>query len=226
MSGFYLIIGLFMFIGSIVGGRLKSIMNKFSQIRTARGLSGGQVAKAMLQDHGIYDVKIKEGKGFLTDHYNPKTKTISLSPAIMRGQSIAAAAVAAHECGHAIQHNTNYQWLQLRSNLVPLVSLSSKFSMFIIGAGILMATQGGGGFLLNIGIAFFAFSSLFALVTLPVEYDASNRAVAWLDDTDVLNDGEISGAKTALKWAARTYVVAAIASVAQLLYLIMISRRR
>lgn len=223
-----LLVGFFMFIGSAVGGRLRSIMNKYGQVPIRRGLSGAQVAQAMLHDYGIYDVKITQGKGTLTDHYNPKTKTVSLSPAIYQGQSIASAAVAAHECGHAVQHATNYQWLAMRSNLVPLVSLGSRFYLFIIlaGFGLLSSGLAFGQMVVFGGVALFAFTTLFSLVTLPVEYDASNRALAWLERTDVLGDREMQGAKTALKWAARTYVVAAIASVAQLLYWIGKLQRR
>ncbi len=217
-----LLIGFFMLLGSLVGGRLKSVMNKYSKVQTSRGLSGAQIAQEMLRDHGIHDVKITQGKGFLTDHYNPKSKTISLSPAIFEGQSIAAAAVAAHECGHAVQHATDYQWLQMRSNLVPMVNLGSKFYMWVIIAGLGMNFMG----LAWGGIALFGFTTAFALVTLPVEYDASNRALAWLDRTSVLGDREMSGAKTALNWAARTYLVAAIASIAQLLYWIAQVQRR
>jgi len=221
MGGFWLLVGFFMLIGSIVGGRLKSIMNKYSKVPIRSGLSGADVAKAMLEDYGVQGVKITQGRGMLTDHYNPRTRTISLSPAIFQGRSIAAAAVAAHESGHAVQHATGYQWLKLRSNLVPVVSLSSKFYLVLIIAGIALNSMG----LAGIGIALFGFTTVFALVTLPVEYDASNRALKWLDNTRVLGDREMQGAKTALKWAARTYVVAAIASAAQLLYWVAMMRR-
>lgn len=211
---YMILIGVFMLIGMIVGGRLKSKMKKYSKIPIQAGLSGAQIANKMLEDNGIHNVKITQGKGFLTDHYNPANRTINLSPEIFQGHSIAAAAVAAHETGHAIQHANGYKWLEMRSKLVPAVQFGSQFYFWIILAGFMMNFVG----LVWLGIALFAATTLFSFITLPVEYDASNRALQWLNTTNVLTPKEHAGAKDGLKWAARTYVVAAIASVAQLLY--------
>ncbi|MBX2845772.1 MAG: zinc metallopeptidase [Saprospiraceae bacterium] len=220
--GYFVIIGVFMLLGSLVSGQLKSKMRKYGKMPTSSGLSGAEVAATMLRDSGIQDVKIVQGKGMLTDHYNPKTKTISLSPAIFQGRNVAAAAVAAHECGHAVQHATEYPFLQMRSQLVPIVKLSSGLYFWLILAGL------GMGFmqLAWVGVALFGAATLFSLVTLPVEFDASNRALAWLDKTGITRGQEYSGAKDALKWAARTYVVAAFASIAQLLYWFMVVQGR
>lgn len=215
-----IMIGFFMILGMIVGGQLKRKMNKYAQMPISSGLSGAEIARQMLQDNGIHDVTITQGQGFLTDHYNPRSKVVSLSPAIYQGRSIASAAVAAHECGHAVQHAQGYKWLEMRSNMVPVVQFGSKFYIWVIMAGVFMNFLG----LVWLGIALFAATTVFSLVTLPVEYDASNRAIAWLDKTKRLQGVELSGAKDALKWAARTYLVAAIASVAQLLY--WVSRAR
>ena len=212
-----ILIGVFMVIGMIVGGRLKSKMKKYSKMPIQAGLSGASIAQKMLEDSGINDVKITQGKGFLTDHYNPANKTISLSPDIYQGHSVAAAAVAAHETGHAIQHAKGYKWLEMRSKLVPVVQFGSQFYFWVIIAGFAMNFIG----LVWLGIALFGASTLFSFVTLPVEYDASNRALRWLNNTNLLTPKEHAGAKDGLKWAARTYVVAALASVAQLLYWIM-----
>lgn len=216
--GYLVIIGVFMLLGSLVSNRLKSKMRHYGKMPTSSGLSGAEVAATMLRDYDISNVKIVQGKGFLSDHYNPKTRTVSLSPAIFQGRNVAAAAVAAHECGHVVQHATGYQFLQMRSSLVPLVKLSSGMYFWVILAGLGMNFIG----LAWLGVAMFGAATLFSLVTLPVEFDASNRALAWLDKTGIAKGQEYKGAKDALGWAARTYVVAAFASVAQLLYWFLI----
>jgi len=204
--------------------RLKSKFANYSKIPLHNGLSGKEIAEKMLHDNGIYDVKIISTSGKLTDHYNPTDKTVNLSAAIYTGRNIAAAAVAAHECGHAVQHAKSYTWLNLRSQLVPAVSLSSKFAPFLLIGGILMMQSFPS--LLLIGILLFATSVVFSFITLPVEYDASNRALAWLKSSNMLTTQEQSNAKDALRWAARTYVVAAIGSLATLLYYLNIYNRR
>ena len=173
----------------------------------------------MLHDHGIYDVRVISTRGRLTDHYNPKDKTVNLSEAVYNERNAAAAAVAAHEVGHAVQHATAYSWLQFRSNMVPMVSVASKLSMWIILAGLVIQSF---PILLPLGIILFAATVVFSFVTLPVEYDASNRALAWLKTNRMLTDAEQDGAKDALSWAARTYVVAAVGALVTLLYYIMI----
>jgi len=204
--------------------RLKSKFAKYSKIPLHNGLSGKEIAEKMLHDNGIYDVQIISTSGKLTDHYNPTDKTVNLSAAIYTGRNIAAAAVAAHECGHAVQHAKSYAWLNLRSQLVPAVSLSSRFAPFLLIGGIFMMQSFPS--LLLLGILFFAASVLFSFITLPVEYDASNRALAWLKNSNMLTTQEQSNAKDALRWAARTYVVAAIGSLATLLYYLNIYNRR
>ncbi len=223
MTGYILIAVVLMLLGSIVSGRLQSKFKKYSKVPLGSGLSGKEIAEKMLRENGINDVSVISTPGFLTDHYNPTNKTINLSPEVFAGRSIAAAAVAAHETGHAVQHATAYSMLQLRSKLVPVVQISTQLSQWVIIAGlILLAGSSLGNTVFLIGIVLFAFSTLFSLVTLPVEYDASNRALAWLERTNTTNPQEHEGAKDALKWAARTYVVAAISSIATLLYYIMI----
>tara|TARA_R110002012_G_scaffold109890_1_gene254083 strand:- start:13 stop:570 length:558 start_codon:yes stop_codon:yes gene_type:complete len=175
----------------------------------------------MLSDNGIHDVKVISVQGQLTDHYNPANKTVNLSEAVYNQRNAAAAAVAAHECGHALQHAQAYSWLTMRSTLVPVVSVASRMSMFvIIGGFVLMSiiSSGVGFTVAVIGLGLFAMGTLFAFITLPVEYDASNRALAWLESSNMLTSQEHAGAKDSLKWAARTYVVAAIGSLATLLY--------
>ncbi len=209
-------------IGGLVSMVLRSKFAKYSKVPVSSGLSGAQVAQKMLRDHGIGNVKIVEGRGFLTDHYNPKTRTISLSPNVFRGTNVAASAVAAHECGHAVQHATEYGFLQMRSSLVPLVKLSSSMWLWIILGSTMIGGIGGPLFWLGVGML--GVATLFALITLPVEFDASNRAIKWLDMTGLTHGRESAGVRDALKWAARTYVVAAIGSVVQLLVLIGMRR--
>jgi len=208
----------------IVSGVLKSKFNSYASIAISSGLTGSQVAEKMLRENGIYDVKIISSEGFLTDHYNPANKTINLSPDVYNGASIAAAAVAAHETGHAIQHATAYQMLQLRSGLVPIVQFSSGIVQWVLLAGIFLIKVF--PTLLLIGIILFALTTLFAIITLPVEFDASRRALAWLNRTNVVNQNEYPKAKDALKWAALTYVVAAVASIVTLVQYLLIYQNR
>jgi Zn-dependent membrane protease YugP len=191
------------------------------------GYGDKQIAEKMLRDNGIYDVQVVSTPGFLSDHYNPENKTVNLSPEVYDGESVTASAVAAHECGHAIQHATQYSMLQMRSKMVPAVKIGSTLSQWVILAGIGMMGFGGGNqTILLIGILLFSITTIFSIVTLPVEYDASNRALAWLEDSQILQADEHKMAEDALKWAARTYVVAAISSIATLLYYILIFMNR
>lgn len=227
MGGYYVLIGAIMLVSWLVQNRLQSKFKKYSQVQLSNGMSGREIAEKMLSDNGITDVKVISTPGQLTDHYDPRNKTVNLSEAVYDHRSAAAAAVAAHECGHALQHAQAYQWLTLRSQLVPFVNYSSRFSQWlIIGGLVLMGTQmlGFGQIILWVGILFFAMGTLFSFVTLPVEYDASNRALAWLKEDNIIQSQEYEGAKDALKWAARTYVVAALGSLAMLLY--WVSRAR
>lgn len=208
----------------LVSWRLKSKLKHYFQVRLNSGLSGKQVAEKMLKENGIYDVTVKVADGFLSDHYNPMDKTVNLSPDVYNGISVGSAAVAAHECGHAVQHATSYRWLMLRSRLVPMVQFSSSMVQWILIGGILMIKVFPQ--LLLIGIILFALTTLFSVVTLPVEFDASNRALAWLQHTNVTNDQEYPQAKDGLKWAAMTYVVAALASIATLVQYIFIYLNR
>lgn len=207
-----------------VGYRLKSKFAEYAQVAFRGGLTGAEVAAKMLHDNGINDVKIQSVEGKLTDHYNPVEKTVNLSPDVYHGRSVAAAAVAAHECGHAVQHARAYAWIGLRSRLVPVVSFASNWTQWIILGGALLL-----GFvpvlglgIVAFGIALFALTTLFAFITLPVEFDASNRALAWLESSGIVASREHEMAKDALKWAALTYVVAALSSLAMLLYYISI----
>ncbi len=209
-------------VGALVSSQLRSRFREYSQVPLSAGLSGKEVAEKMLRDNGIYDVQVTSAQGFLSDHYNPSDKTVNLSPDVYSGRSIAAAAVAAHECGHAVQHATAYSMLQFRSAMVPVVKVSSTLGQWVLMAGVLLLYFRGNDFVLLIGIIMFAASTLFSLVTLPVEYDASNRALKWLDQTGLTSNQEHDKAKDALKWAARTYVVAAVGSLVTLLYYISI----
>jgi Zn-dependent membrane protease YugP len=215
----YMIFGLIALFGWMVQSRLKNKIKKYSKLRLQNGLSGKEIAEKMLSDHEICDVQVISTPGRLTDHYNPKDKTVNLSETVYNERNASAAAIAAHEVGHAIQHATAYSWLEFRSSLVPMVGIASKLSMWIILAGLFFQTF---PILLPLGIVLFAATVFFSFVTLPVEYDASNRALAWLENKNMLTQEEQVGAKDALKWAARTYVVAAIGSLATLLYYIMI----
>lgn len=211
---------IFLGISMLVSGVLKSKFTAYSRVPLYSGLTGGEVAEKMLRDNGIYDVKVVSVDGFLSDHYNPANKTVNLSPDVYNGRSVAAAAVAAHECGHAVQHATAYQWLTMRSRLVPFVQFSSNIVQWVLLAGVVMINVFPA--LLLGGIILFALTTLFSVITLPVEFDASRRALAWLERTNVTNREEFPKAKDALKWAALTYVVAAVASIATLVQYVLI----
>ena len=217
---YLILIGVIMLASWLVSNTLKNKFEKYSRLHLQNNMSGAEIAEKMLADHGIRDVRVISTPGRLTDHYNPADKTVNLSEAVYNQRNAAAAAVAAHECGHAVQHATAYSWLEMRSKLVPVVSVASNFIQWILLAGILMVNTFPQ--LLLIGIVLFALTTVFAFVTLPVEYDASNRALAWLDNKRMLTREEHAGASDALKWAARTYVVAAIGSLGTLLYYVMI----
>lgn len=218
MTGYYLIIGVSMLISWWVSSRLKSKFEYYSNVHLRNGLSGKEVAEKMLRDNGINDVQVISVPGQLTDHYNPANKTVNLSEAVYMQRNAAAAAVAAHECGHAVQHAVGYSMLQLRSKLVPVVSISSNLMQFVIMGGVILMMASGNKIVLLIGVIMFALTTLFAFITLPVEYNASNRAMKWLKDTGTVTTEEFVGVKDSLTWAARTYLVAAIGSLAQLLY--------
>lgn len=217
----FLVSILFIGISMIVSLILKSRFAAYSKIPLAARLTGKEVAEKMLRENGLYDVKVVSVEGFLTDHYNPLTKTINLSPEVYNNYSIAAAAVAAHETGHAVQHATAYTWLNLRSKLVPAVQFSSTIVNWILLIGVFMAASGNTTMLL-VGIAVFALTVLFSLITLPVEFDASRRALAWLNQTNITNSQEYPKAKNALTWAAMTYVVAALAAIVTLVQYILV----
>ena len=218
MTGYYLIIGISMLVSWVVSARLKSKFEYYSKVHLRNGLSGKEVAEKMLRDNGINDVQVISVPGQLTDHYNPADKTVNLSEGVYMQRNAAAAAVAAHECGHAVQHAVGYSMLQLRSKLVPVVSISSNLMQFVIMGGVVLMVASGNKIVLLIGVIMFALTTLFAFITLPVEYDASNRAMKWLKDTGTVTTEEFVGVKDSLTWAARTYLVAAIGSLAQLLY--------
>lgn len=226
--GLILIGVVFMLIGSVVSGRLKSKFEEYSRVGLHNGLSGEEVAKKMLNDNGIYDVRITQVEGQLTDHYNPLDKTVNLSKDVYFGRSVAAAAVAAHECGHAVQHAKSYAALKMRSAMVPAVNIASRVmgmaNMFLMFGGIYMLSQKSpmGDMLLMVLILSNLALVAFALITLPVEFDASKRALVWMESHNIANQREHGMAKDALKWAAMTYVVAAAAALANLLYFLMI----
>lgn len=217
----YLIIfGVFMLLSWAVGSRLKSKFREFSKIPLNYGLTGREIAEKMLHDNGISDVQVVSVQGELSDHYNPTNKTVNLSPDVYNGRNVSAAAVAAHECGHAVQHATAYAWLQMRSKLVPMVSFASKWVQWVLLAGILLINAFPQ--LLLAGIVLFALTTLFSFITLPVEIDASRRAIVWLDGSGMTSTATLPKAEEALRWAAYTYVVAALASLATLMYYIWI----
>ena len=218
---YYVILGAIFLASWLVSNRLQSKFAHYSQVQLRNGMSGKEIAEKMLHDNGIYDVKVTHVPGQLTDHYNPIDKTVNLSEAVYNQRNAAAAAVAAHECGHAVQHAQAYAWLNLRSKLVPAVNISSNLSNILIIVGFVLgaaAKMGFGYWIAVAGVALFAISTAFAFITLPVEYDASNRALAWLKSKNMVTREEYAGAEDSLKWAARTYVVAAVGSLAQLLY--------
>lgn len=222
MIGFYILIGAISLVSWLVSNTLKKKFKKYSEIQLRNGLTGAQIAEKMLADHGIYDVKVISTPGRLTDHYNPADKTVNLSEAVYNQRNAAAAAVSAHEVGHAVQHAKAYEWLTMRSKLVPIVSLTSSYSQWLVIGGLILGAAGGqSGIGLAIAVAgllFMALGTVFSFITLPVEYDASNRALAWLENKNMVSREELAGSKDALKWAARTYLVAALGSLAMLLY--------
>ena len=217
--GYLVLIGAIALVGFLVQSKLKSKFHKYGQVALSNGMSGRQVAEAMLSHYGIHDVQIVQGEGFLSDHYNPQTKIVSLSPEVYNGRSVAAASVAAHECGHAVQHETNYSMLRLRSAIVPVVKIAAVAQQWGFMAAIFLL----GTFpqLLLILIIAMAITTLFSIITLPVEFDASRRALVWLDNTGTTRGTEYDYAKDSLKWAAMTYLVAALSSVAMLVYFIL-----
>ena len=220
MAGAYLIGIIVMGVSLFVQWRLKSKFEQYSQVGLSNGLSGKEIAEKMLRENGIFDVRVLSVDGKLTDHYNPQDKTVNLSPDVYHGRSVSAAAVASHECGHAVQHATAYAWLQLRSKMVPFLTISSRYMQWIILGGIVFINTS--IIPLAVGVALFAITTLFSFITLPVEYDASNRALAWIETHGIVTKPEHDMAADALKWAARTYLVAAIGSLATLLYYVSI----
>ncbi|MFP4288386.1 MAG: zinc metallopeptidase [Bacteroidota bacterium] len=220
MIGIYVIFGFFMLLSWLVSSRLKSKFEKYSRVGLRSGLSGREIAEKMLRESGVGGVRVISTPGKLTDHYNPGDKTVNLSPDVYNGRSISAAAVAAHECGHAVQHARAYAFLKMRSTLVPVISISSRYMQWILLIGIL--TVQSFPQILLVGIVLFALTTLFSFITLPVEFDATRRALLWLRETGLTVGEDHAYAKDALKWAALTYVVAALASLATLMYYIMI----
>ncbi len=224
---YWVIFIVFMVLSQIVGSTLHSKFKKYSKMPLRSGLTGREIAEKMLQDHGITDVRVVSTPGFLTDHYNPTNKTLNLSNPVYNSASVSAAAVAAHECGHAIQHATAYRWLTMRSAMVPIVQFGSRWAQWVLLAGLVLYTLSAwASWLLLLGIALFALTTLFSFITLPVEYNASSRALAWLNNTGLTTGIESTHAQDALRWAARTYLVAALSSLATLLYYISIFLRR
>ncbi len=224
MIGFYVLIGVISLVSWLISNKLKNKFKHYSKVQLRNGMSGAEIATKMLADHGITNVDVISTPGMLTDHYNPAKKTVNLSEGVYNQRNAAAAAVAAHEVGHAVQHAQAYQWLTMRSKLVPAVSITSKFSQYMVIGGIILGaatsgTTGGLGFYIAVaGLAFMALGTIFSFITLPVEYDASNRALAWLKNKNMVSQEEYKGSEDALKWAARTYLVAALGSLAMLLY--------
>lgn len=225
MMGYYVIAGLIFIVSLYVSNKLKSKFKHYSKVHLQNGMSGREIAEKMLKDNGINDVRVISTPGKLTDHYDPSKKTVNLSESVYTQRNAAAAAVAAHECGHAVQHAKAYSWLQMRSKLVPVVSVASKFSQWAIMGGLILMTMvsvGIGQTVLLGGIILYGMGTLFSFITLPVEYDASKRALVWLETSNMLNSQEHKAAEDSLKWAARTYVVAAVGSLATLLYFLNI----
>ncbi len=210
-------------VGLIVQTKLQSVFNKYSKVPFPGGMTGKDIAEKMLRDNGITDVRVTATPGKLTDNFNPRDKTINLSKGVYNSNSVAAAAVAAHECGHAVQHARGYKPLEMRAALVPVITISSRFSTWVIIAGILLINTFPA--LFWIGILMVALSALFSIITLPVEYTASNRAMEWLRSSRTLNDQQLGEARIALNWAARTYLVAALSAIAVLLYYLSFARR-
>lgn len=221
MFGYYILIGAIALVSWLVSNKLKQKFAFYSKRQLQNGMSGREIAEKMLADNGIYDVEVISVRGQLTDHYNPKNKTVNLSEAVYNQHNAVAVAVAAHEVGHAVQHAQAYSALGMRSALVPIVSVTSGMSQWLVIGGLVLGAAAGVGlgyWVAVAGLAFMGFATLFSFITLPVEYDASNRALAWLKNKNMLNQQEYEGAEDALKWAARTYLVAAIGALASLLY--------
>lgn len=221
MIGYYILIGVIALISFAVSARLKSKFDHYSHVALRNGMSGAEIAQQMLDDHGIRDVRVISTPGRLTDHYNPADKTVNLSEAVYNMRNAAAAAVAAHEVGHAVQHARAYEWLTMRSKLVPIVSVTSGMSQWLVIGGLLLgaaANIGPAFYIAVVGLVLMGLATLFSFITLPVEYDASSRALAWLKNKNMVTPQEYEGAADALKWAARTYLVAAIGALASLLY--------
>lgn len=214
-------------VGYVVQARLQSVFKRYSQVVSPGAMTGAELAEKMLRDHGIHNVKVTHVKGHLTDHFNPQTMTVNLSDSVYASRSVAAAAVACHECGHAVQHAVGYAPLRLRSQLVPVVNFASKLSTWVILIGIAIMTATSSALVCWIGVGMVAMSALFSIVTLPVEYNASDRALEWLQRSGTLRGSEVDGARISLRWAARTYLVAALSAIATILYYIaMINSRR
>ena len=212
--------------GIIVQMRLRSVVDKYSKVPLPAGMTGAQIAEMMLRQNGVTDVKVTHVGGYLTDHYDPRKKTVNLSDDVYNGSSISAAAIACHECGHALQHANGYAPLRMRSALVPFVQFSSQTATWVLIIGLIMAGSSGDQTLCWIGIGLMCVSALFSIVTLPVEYNASDRALAWLESSNVLDKKELEGAQISLKWAASTYLVAALSAIASILYYVALMNRR
>ena len=224
MGSYYLLLGVIALLSWMVSSTLKRKFAKYSKTRLRNGMSGAEIAEKMLSDHGISDVKVVSVKGQLTDHYNPKNRTVNLSEAVYHQRNAAAAAVAAHECGHAVQHAKAYSWLEMRSAMVPVVNIASRFSTMVIFAGLVLGFATGLGLSYWVAITGFimmGIATLFSFITLPVEYDASNRALAWLKNRHMVSRDEYKDAEDALRWAARTYLVAALGALATLMYWVL-----
>lgn len=226
MIGIYVITLVFAGIGMLVQWRLKSKFQQYSEVSLQNGLSGKEIAEKMLRDNNIFDVRIMSVEGQLTDHYNPADKTVNLSPDVYQGRSASAAAVASHECGHAVQHAVAYSMLQFRSSMVPVLNIANNFMPMALMIGMLILYSTGNKLVLTIGVALFAIATLFSFITLPVEFDASRRALAWMESKNVVTAQEQAMAKDALWWAAMTYVAAALGMLAQLLYYVSALNRR
>lgn len=221
MIGYYILLGVIALVSWAVSAKLQSKFEFYSKVHLRNGMSGAEIAEKMLQDHGISGVRVISTPGRLTDHYNPSDKTVNLSEAVYNQRNAASAAVAAHEVGHAVQHAQAYQWLTMRSKLVPMVNVAAPISQWLIIIGLVLgaaAGVGAGFYVAVAGLVLMSIATLFSVITLPVEYDASNRALAWLKNKNMLSQQEYAGAEDSLKWAARTYLVAALGAIASLLY--------
>lgn len=213
--------------GMIVQWRLRSVVSKYSQVPMPAGMTGAEIAERMLRENGVRNVTVTHTGGYLTDHFNPQNMTVNLSDEVYYGRSITAAAIACHECGHAVQHAQGYAPLQMRSALVPLVNFSSQAASWLIIIGLIMTASTGSQMMCWMGVGLMCLSALFSIITLPVEYNASDRALAWLQSSRLLVGEDLEGAKVSLRWAARTYLVAALSAIASILYYVaLINGRR